>query len=171
MDLKDHEIEIECLNLIDLFDSWCKHIKSEFDLCFEESLLKTYLILESNDYIISLKKKWGDFTILLSKISFFKNEFQKMLSMKYMFEYIVDNIVLFKKYWKFIAELSNLFFENLDYKIKIKNDSLDKEYEKEYKKFLRAFMKKEKFFYTVIYSRSDCYDESTLEKVTNLLVS
>ena len=75
------------------------------------------------------------------------------------------NNVLFKKYWKFIVELSNLFFENLDYKIK--NDSLDKDHEK---KFLRAFMEKEKFFYTVIYVRSNCYDESTLEKVTNLLV-
>ncbi len=169
MDLEVYGIEIECLNLIDLFDSWCKHINSEFDVCFEESQLKTSLFLESNncynELITSLKNKWDDFIDLLSQISFFKNEFQKILSMKYMFEYIMDNNVLFKKYWKFIVELSNLFFENLDYKIK--NDSLDKDHEK---KFLRAFMEKEKFFYTVIYVRSNCYDESTLEKVTNLLV-
>ena len=31
-------------------------------------------------------------------------------------------------------------------------------------------MKKEKFFYTKIYNRSDYYDESMLEEVTNLLV-
>ena len=118
-----------------------------------------------------LKKKWNDFAELLSQISFFKNEFQKMLSMKYMFEYIVDSRVLFKKYWEFIMEVSKLFFENFDYKLKIKkDDSFEEEYEKEYKKFSRAFMKKEKFFYTKIYNRSDCYDENMLEEVTNLLV-
>ena len=95
MDLEVYGIEIECLNLIDLFDSWCKHINSEFDVCFEESQLKTSLFLESNncynELITSLKNKWDDFIDLLSQISFFKNEFQKILSMKYMFEYIMDN--------------------------------------------------------------------------------
>ena len=152
----------------------------EYSIKMKEDILSytnncASLYQEYDDEILNLinrlKKKWDDFADLLSQISFFKNEFQKMLSMKYMFEYIVDSSVLFKKYWKFIMEVSKLFFENFDYKLKIKkNDSFEEEYEKEYKKFSRAFMKKEKFFYTKIYNRSDYYDESMLEEVTNLLV-
>lgn len=141
---------------------------------------KDNLNLENNDLthaeynyenIINYTKKWGDFTELLSQISFFKKEFLKILSMKRMFEYIINDKSLFEEHWKFIVDVSKLFFEHFDFKLKIKDkNSFEEEYSDEYKKFSRDFMKKEKFFYTKIYSRSKYYDEKVLGDITKLLV-
>ncbi len=144
--------------------------KNQFNLN-EDLLYGEYQDIDIVNKINALKKRWKDFADILSQISFFKNEFHRMLSMRHMFEYIINDKNLFLNYWDFIVDISSLFFKNFDFKLQIKDDSsFDEKYNKEYKEFSKEFFKKEKFFYTKIYKCSNFYDNDILGDISNLLV-
>ncbi|RAP43822.1 MAG: hypothetical protein BZ136_09320 [Methanosphaera sp. rholeuAM74] len=121
--------------------------------------------------INEIKNKLVTFSIILHQIQLFETEFQKIMSLINIFNYITSDKKLFFANSDFLSEIIWSFIEIFDFKIKYKYSiSEQKRLNDEYNKLLITFRKKEQYFYLNVYTPSPLYNEKFLEKMSNTLV-
>lgn len=120
--------------------------------------------ISRDNIVIELISKLNDFRILLSQFKDFEEEYYDYCDIQEMANYILKNNKLINKdNLSFINEIFNSFCDIL--KCKYSEGYLEK-----YNNFSSKLIDWQQYFFTEIYTPSECYDEEALSKITNLLL-
>ena len=140
---------------------------------FKEHSIDDLVKRFSNDDAFSvklkrIKKLTEDIADKLECLELFENEFVRFLSIQDMIEYIIGDIERFVLYSSFVNDLTSLFCNLINEKIKLFKCNALKSYDEIYDEFNNELFKKEEFFNLNIYV-SDNQNDELIMKVNNIL--
>lgn len=117
------------------------------------------------DIFNELINHFNNFGILLNRLENFEEEYSDYLDIQDMSIYILRNDKLINmENLRFIENMLSSFINILECK---NNEG----YAEKYDDFSSRLIDYQQHFFTNIYTRSECYDEESLSKITNLLLN